>query len=322
MLPEPRRILLIKPSALGDIVHALPTLRLLRRRYPKAQIAWLVNPAFADLLRGVSALDEVFLFPRHQWSALPEAVRTLRAFEPDWTIDLQGLLRTGLLTAASGASTRIGFKYAREGAHFAYNRPVAGRGPNRHAVERYLDVAEELGCGRGPVEFDLPHESMELPPAPYAVLVPGTNWPTKRWPIAHFAELAERLRAERIFTVAAGAPHERGLADQVGADRNLAGATTLRQMVSLLAGAALAVTNDSGPMHLAAALGTPLLAPFGPTDPRLTGPYGRLEDVVRRPLPCSPCLRRHCVHQTCLQQVPASALIPLATSRLRRRVGP
>ncbi|MEM6312779.1 MAG: glycosyltransferase family 9 protein, partial [Planctomycetota bacterium] len=229
-----------------------------------------------------------------------------------------GLIRTGLLTLGSGASRRIGFGYARELAALAYSQRVGGRQDGRHAVERYLDVAEQLDCGRGPVEFVLPDAPLDLPPTPYAVLIPGTNWATKRWPVEQFADLGKRLRCQGLTVVASGSPDERPLADAVGADVNLAGQTSIKQLVTLLRNAAVAVTNDSGPMHIAAAVGTPLLAAFGPTDPRRTGPFARNDDVVRLPLPCAPCLSRTCVHQTCLQTLRADRVLPLVQARIRR----
>ncbi|MEM9754135.1 MAG: lipopolysaccharide heptosyltransferase II [Planctomycetota bacterium] len=316
-MPSPRRILLIKPSALGDIVHALPVLRLLRRRYPEAKIAWLVNPSFANLLDGHPDLDELILFRRKSIGTIPALVRELRRFRPDVTIDLQGLIRTGLLALGSGANRRIGFGYARELAGLTYSQRIGGRQDERHAVERYLDVAEYLDCGRRPVEFVLPGESLDLPTKPYAVLIPGTNWATKRWPVEQFAKLAGQLRERGLMIVSSGSPNERPLADAVGADVNLAGQTSIKQLVTLLRHAAIAVTNDSGPMHIAAAVDTPLLAAFGPTDPRRTGPFARLDDVVRLTLPCAPCLSRSCVHQTCLQTLPAERLLPLVQMRIR-----
>ncbi|MEM8873013.1 MAG: lipopolysaccharide heptosyltransferase II [Planctomycetota bacterium] len=316
-MPEPRRILMIKPSALGDIVHALPVLRLLRKRYPEATIAWLVNPAFADLLDGHPDLDRIILFRRKRIGATPALIRELRQFKPDVTIDLQGLIRTGFLALSSGAHRRIGFGYARELAGLAYSQRVGGRQDSRHAVERYLDVAEQLDCGRGPVEFVLPEAPLDLPTRPYAVLIPGTNWATKRWPVEQFAVLADQLRERGLTIVASGSPGERPLADAVRADINLAGETSIKQLVTLLRHAVVAVTNDSGPMHIAAAVDTPLLAAFGPTDPRRTGPFARLDDVVRLTLPCAPCLSRNCVHQTCLQTLSAERVLPMVQMRIR-----
>ncbi|MEL7239557.1 MAG: glycosyltransferase family 9 protein [Planctomycetota bacterium] len=180
----------------------------------------------------------------------------------------------------------------------------------RHAVERNLDFAEALGCGRGPVEFDLTTTPQDehavellvepLMDEPFAVLMPGTNWATKRWPAERFAMLAHRLASEcGLRVVVAGADDAREAAEQIDG-LNLVGRTRIRQLVSLLRRASLVVSNDSGPMHLAAALGRPLVAPFGPTSAVRTGPFGRQTGVVRLDIVCSPCFKRNCVHQTCM----------------------
>jgi heptosyltransferase-1 len=196
--------------------------------------------------------------------------------------------------------------------------------PEQHAIERYLSVVEALGLPRGPVEFVFPtsgvdrdHVEQFLPRGRrYAVVLPGTNWETKRWPVGHFAALIRPLHERHgLTTVLAGSPDEVELCERVYRDAvtshrdprlvppvvNMAGKTTLRQLVALLRGAELVVANDSGPMHIAAALGKPLVSLFGPTNPVRTGPYGRLDTVLRLDIPCSPCYSRSCSHQSCLK---------------------
>ncbi|MDB5328432.1 MAG: family glycosyltransferase, partial [Phycisphaerales bacterium] len=161
---EPKRILIIKPSALGDIVHTLPVLKLLRTRWPTAHIEWLVVPAFASLLEDHPLLNGVVRFDRKHFATswrnparaagLANFAWQLRQKKFDLVLDLQGLFRSGWLARQTGASTRVGFSYAREFAPLAYTHRVPQPTPERHAVERYLDIAEALGCGRGPVEFE------------------------------------------------------------------------------------------------------------------------------------------------------------------------
>ena len=317
---EPQRILIIKPSALGDIVHALPVLKLLRTRFPDAVIDWLVVPAFASLLDGHPLLNDVIRFDRkalagwwknwEQAKSLFAFARDLRRRQYDLVIDLQGLLRSGWMTWQTRAATRVGFGYAREFAPLAYTHRVPQPTPERHAVERYLDTAEALGCGRGPVEFDFAVADADRAAARqlvggserYAVLLPGTNWPTKRWPVEHFAALVRPLREERGLDVfVAGAADVAGL--ELPGAASVAGRTSLKQLVALLEGASVVVANDSGPMHIAAALGVPLVTPFGPTNPVRTGPYGRMETVIQLDLVCRPCYSRTCSHQSCMKWV-------------------
>lgn len=334
LITPPGRVLIIKPSAVGDVVHALPILNILRTRWPQSHIAWLVTPACAGLLEGHPQLDEVIPFERkrfgHGWRNPRAAAelyvfqKELRARKFDLVIDLQGLFRSAWLARKSGAPTRVGFANAREMAWMFYTHRVKVGTAEQHAIERYLTVLEAMGLPRGPVEFVFPTSGVDrdyieqLVPREkrYAVLIPGTNWATKRWPTGHFAGLIRPLYERYgLTTVLAGSPGEVELCEQVYKNAvavnrdaralppviNLAGKTTLRQLVALLRDADLVVANDSGPMHIAAALGRPLVTLFGPTNPVRTGPYGRQETVLRLDLPCSPCYSRSCSHQSCLK---------------------
>lgn len=333
---EPQRLLLIKPSALGDIVHALPVLALLRERFPGTRIDWLVNPAFAGMLEGHPHLDEVVHFERKRlaraWRerdglrGLWQLARSLHDRRYDLVIDLQGLLRSGWLAWQTGAATRVGFASAREFAPLCYTHRVAARAGERHAIERYLDVAAALGCNREPVRFEFGVTDADRAAVdrlldrgrPYAVLLPGTNWPTKRWPAERFARLVEPLRDRfGLLSVLAGGADAAALAPAFSDVVDVTNRTTLRQLVALLERAALVVSNDSGPMHIAAALGVPMVALFGPTNPRRTGPYRRLDAVVRLDLECSPCFSRRCCHRSCLRGLSTEVVLDHVARVLR-----
>ncbi len=327
----PRRVLIVKPSAIGDVVHALPVLNLIRRRWPAAHVSWLVTPACAGLLDGHPQLDEVVRFDRrrfgHAWRS-PAAAAALAAFHADLrrrdfdlVVDLQGLFRSGWLGWSTGAAVRVGTSTDREfgWAFDTHVAPVGGR--NRHAVDRYLAVAEFLGLGTGPVEFVFPTDAVDraavaplLPAGPFAVFLPASNWATKRWPDARFAELVGPLRDRfGLASVVAGGPD----AGDIPGTTTVAGRTTLRQLVAVLERASLVVAGDTGPMHVAAALGRPLVTVFGPTDPARTGPYRRMDSVVRLDVPCAPCLSRRCVHQTCLRGLGVGPVLEVAARQLR-----
>lgn len=297
----------------------MPILPLLRARFPKSHITWLVSPSWLSLIEKHPALDATLVFDRHGLLNIRESengvcrfvelARDLGEAHFDLVIDLQGLLRSGLIAWATHAPVRIGFGYAREGAWLGYTHHVATPHPERHAVERYLDVAEALGCGRGPVTFDFGLQQSDRDSVAallgktnkFAVLLPGTNWETKRWPAKHFATLSERIRRELgLKVVVAGAKDAIPLAEQIPHDLNLAAKTSLPQLVALLERASLVIANDSGPMHIAAALNRPLVTVFGPTNPVRTGPYDRLNTVVRLDIACSPCYSRKCSHTSCM----------------------
>ncbi|MBK8271183.1 MAG: glycosyltransferase family 9 protein [Planctomycetes bacterium] len=356
------RILIIKPSSPGDIIHALPILRKLRERYPKAHLAWLVATPFVNLIDADPALEEVIPFDRKRFAQIGRSigvttefiryVKSLRARRFDLVIDLQGLIRSGFMSWFSGARERIGFRDAREGAWIFYNRRIGRLPADMHAADKLLALGGMLGLSEAKPDFrvavtqeDRAHADGLLVEAgigkgqPFAVLVPGTRWETKRWPAERYGELARVLMerhgmpsvlvgAEADFAdgeLAVGAsrvtPRSRksesfvALAstsdantsshsspspqpspfegEGVGAAaRNLCGKTTFRQLAALIDRAAVVVTADSAPMHIAAAHGRPLVALFGPTNPVRTGPYGRLDDVLRLPLECSPCYFR------------------------------
>ncbi|HSV14793.1 MAG TPA: lipopolysaccharide heptosyltransferase II [Tepidisphaeraceae bacterium] len=331
----PQRVLIIKPSAIGDVVHALPVLNLLRRRWPDAHISWLVTPACAGLLDGHPQINEVILFDRKRYGRSwrsPSALRDLSSFNRslksqkfDLVIDLQGLFRSGWLTWRTHAPVRVGSTSAREFSWVFCTHLAQADMNGQHAIDRYLNVAEFLGLGRGPVEFVFPTDDRDrqyiktlLPPGEkFAVLLPATNWPTKQWPIERFAAMTEPLREKYGFTsVLAGGPDAVPLAASLPGAINLAGKTNLRQLVALLERASLVIANDTGPMHIAAALGRPLVTMFGPTSPVRTGPYQQMDSVVRLDIPCSPCFSRRCSHQSCLRWLEADPVLRLAEEQL------
>jgi lipopolysaccharide heptosyltransferase I len=326
-MDEVSRILVVKPSSLGDVVNALPFLISLRRRYPDRHIAWLVEEEAAGVLLGHPLLDHVVVSGRRRWgkevsapmrwpSALRETwalVSELRAGRYDLAVDLQGLLKSAVMLAVTGARVRVGFANAREGSRWVLTHQV--RLPSRpmHAVDRYLEVASFLGANPVSKAFVLPCEPEDemradallveagIGPGDRVVaLNPQARWPTKLWGEDRFARLGDILARRcgaRIFII--GSPSDLPLANRVAARMKAipfvaAGRTDLRLLIALLKRVDLLVTLDSGPMHLGAALGIPLVALFGPTDPRLTGPYQGDGVVLREPLPCSPCLKRRC----------------------------
>ena len=257
-LPNPpQRVLIIKPSAIGDVVHTLPVLKLIRQRWPASRISWLLTPGCAGLLHGHPLLDEVILFdrrrygrswhdPRSLWG-LTTFQRDLRRRRFDLVIDLQGLFRSGWLSFITRAPVQVGFSNARELAPLFYTHRVDPGSTEQHAIDRYLTLAEALGCARGPVEFDFAVTSKNREDVAallgdvgrYAVLLPGSNWATKRWPVERYAEPAEPLR-ERfgLEVVIAGGPDDVWLGEMIEDVVDLTGKTSLPQLVALLSAAA------------------------------------------------------------------------------------
>jgi lipopolysaccharide heptosyltransferase II len=245
----------------------------------------------------------------------------LRDLQVDLVIDLQGLFRSGWMTWQTRAPVRVGFANAREMAWAFYTHRVPIESREVHATERYLKVLAALGVPTSPIVYpfavddrDRAHVEQFLPAGTkYAVLLPGTNWATKRWPVDKFARLVAPLKQRfGLEVVVAGGPEVQELAVRIPEAQNLVGRTSLRQLVALLERADLVIANDSGPMHIAAALGRPLVTMFGPTNPVRTGPYRRDETVLRLDIPCSPCYSRRCSHQSCLQWLEIEPVLELA----------
>ncbi|HVX85087.1 MAG TPA: lipopolysaccharide heptosyltransferase II [Phycisphaerae bacterium] len=323
------RILIIKPSSLGDVVTALPLVGDLRRARPGVEIDWFLHPGLRGVVEGHEGVSGIVEFDRKKlgaWWWRPTAfaglvglIRKLRRRRYDVVIDAQGLLRSAIFTRLTGAPVRVGFADAREGAPVAYTHKVwlPEGGKKMLAVERMRALGKPLGTDVGvPAEFGVPVAALTGEAAQvaalggYVVMIPGARWDTKRWPVERFAEVARRLVGQGEGLVLMGSAGEKGLCDQieeaVGAGSrvvNLAGETGVREMVAVIARARLVIGNDSGPLHVATALGVRVVGLYGPTDPAFVGPYGQMENVIRHEVPCFPCRNKTCGHHSCMQGV-------------------
>jgi lipopolysaccharide heptosyltransferase I len=316
-----QKILIVKPSSFGDIVHSLPFLNAVKERFPGAEIHWVIAKGLEDLLTGHPMVNKIWVIHKDMWKKLSHIrssfqeirvlLRGIKKEKYDIVVDLQGLLRSGIITRATGSRIRIGFKEAREGSRFFYTYKVAG-GKNIHAVNRYLKIAAFLGCDTTEVcfpfplsfnsEFRTPNSELD---GDYAVIAPGARWKTKRWPSVKFGELASLLP---LKTVVIGGKGEKGIADEVvkhskGKSISLAGKTDIKGLIEVIRGACFMISNDSGPMHIAAALGIPVFAIFGPTDPNRTGPYGKGHTIIRSDISCSPCFKKKCDDMGCMKDL-------------------
>jgi lipopolysaccharide heptosyltransferase II len=310
------KILILKPSSLGDVIQTLPVLRLLKLHFPTSEIFWWLDSALAPLLEGDPDLAGIVRFERRRWGKpqhWPEMLRSLRSLRAqkfDLVIDLQCLLRSGAFAWLANGKFLVGLDEVREGARGFYDLAAPRKNFYTHAVDWYLSVLPPLGVpihknfnwlpGRPEISAAV-KSKWKTGGAKWIAIQPGARWENKRWPVDYFSELV-RLLARKFpdthFAIL-GSDDDKPLGEiisRAAPERclNLCGATSLPEMIEWVRLCDLMVTNDTGPMHVAAALGKPLVALFGPTEPRRTGPYDQLENVLRIELPCSPCLKSFC----------------------------
>lgn len=313
-----KNILIVKLSAIGDVIHALPVAHALKECYPKARITWVVEKPAYDLLTNNPAIDEIIVFDKPQFKSFsgfishaPQLIRRLREEKFDVALDLQGLFKSSMISFFSGAKTRLVYENTREGSQFVSKR-IVGVHSKGHVIERCLDVARSLGCKVDKPVFTVvvPKEQQVLTKRiaaqagldiemPYVVLALGANWPNKIWPYEHFAALSDRLYDVNYIPVMIGGPGEQIVAEQILTltkipPINLTGKTTLKQLAYLIKHAGAFVGGDTGPMHLSAALGTPTVALMGPTDIVRNGPYGQGNLPIVVPHDCAGCWQRTC----------------------------
>lgn len=324
---RPERVCLIKPSSLGDIVHALPVLSSLRALWPEARISWVVNRGFESLLQGHPDLDEVIPFDRRRIrpsvggiAELASFVRELRSRRFDAAIDLQGLFRSAAICLATGAGIRVGASTAREGAPFFYtHRVLSPTVDEGHAVDRLLKLAAAFGADVSRPRFTLPlslqdrrwaREILDRCARPRLALNLGARWLTKRWPPEHFAAIARRAFQERSTSlVVVGAAEDEPIVESFRKSLgpipflDLHGMTTLPRLAAVFAEVDAVVSNDTGPLHLAAAAGPFTIGVYTCTKPELTGPYGPNAVSVASRVACAGSCVTKCGHRICMTEL-------------------
>lgn len=298
-------ILIIKPSSLGDIVHCLGVIPSIRKAWPAARISWLVRPEFAALFDCIDGVDQRIPFDRKTlgrwfqpagWQALANLIATLRSQHFDLVLDLQGLLRSALLAFVSGCPTRAGFANAREGARWFYTIQVPIPPSMLHMTDRCRALLNAMGitnfqplCPLHPPRdaTDQARQLLAQCQAPeFVVFVLGAAVPSKRWPIERFAQIAQKIyRQYHLPAVIVGTAADKPSADEFAKASgtptiDLCGKTTLPQLIAILAGARLVVSNDTGPGHLAAYLGIPTVMIFGPTNPAWVAPINQRDGIA------------------------------------------
>ena len=334
-MEKPNSILIVKLSAIGDVVHSLPLLEVLRENFSHARIDWLVEEEASQMIYGHPAIDRVIVSRRKSWQRrilrggerklvfheIREFLKEVRSFKYDLVLDVHGLFKSGILTGLSKGKRKLGMSGGTEGAWLFLKERSVPVNYDQHAIERYLKLAEYLQCNlipwKGSISIFEPDKRLinqifnndGLWKRPLIAINPMARWETKLWAPERFAALADRLMhdlgCEVVFT---GSKHDRGIIDKMSSlmkhkPLNLAGRTSLKELAYLYTKCAALVTTDTGPMHVAAAMSCKVVAVFGPTAPWRTGPYGNGHKVIRAGIECSPCFLKKCDHMTCMKQV-------------------
>ncbi len=305
---NPKKILIIKPSAWGDIVHTLPFLATVSKRYPNAEIHWVVAKGLHTFLENHPLITKIWVMDKDGWrdfGRLRQSITEMNTFRKglknerfDLSIDLSGLLRSGLITLAAGAEYRLGFSDSDEGSPFFYTHKIEG-GQHIHAIDRYLKLAQFIDCDITEIRYpfaelpDISKLTASLPEV-FCIMAPSAGKVANQWPAKRFGELAAKLP---VPTLVIGGPADKQICQEVvresgGKAINMAGKTNLKELVPLINKCCYFICNDTGPMHIAAALNIPVFALFGPANPIRTGPYGDIHTIIRKELECSPCYAR------------------------------
>lgn len=341
ILQEFRRILIIRLSGIGDVVHTLPLLGALRKRYPHAYIAWLVQRKAEGILTGHPYLDEVITFDRERWICrLWPLIKRLRNRRFDLVVDAHGQFRSGLFAYMTGAKTRLGFD-AKDGKEFNslfINFKAPPFPEYWHSVERYLGLAGVLGAQIEEREFLI---QIGEPEKEYVerflkeeginkgefiiALNPGSSWKSKIWPSKNYARLADILiRKFKCKALLLWGPGEEGLIESISSAMEekpiIAPRTDLKELAFLISRCTLFIGSDSAPLHIASSFPVPSIGLYGPTDPRRNGPYGPENVAVKKDLSVLPCRRkgcRKCKAQDCMELITVEEVVEQVENKMK-----
>jgi lipopolysaccharide heptosyltransferase I len=330
------KFLIVRLGSLGDIIHAVPVAAALRRAFPQASIDWLVDMRHREFVELVPVVNRRIVVNTSSATSLSSALGDLRRARYDVALDLQGLLKSGVLARLSGASRVIGFPadlLREKAARFFYTETAGDTAP--HVIDKNLSMLKAVGVRMPDVEFPLDDRSRGVAAEArlrlgiadgqaFAVLNPGAAWPNKRWPPVYFAEVSRALaKRHGLRSLVLWGPGEEQIANAVvAASDNTAAvspATSVADLISLMKAAALMISGDTGPIHIAGAVGTPLVGIFGPTDPQRNGPWTEEDLVVSRYRACACHYQRQCrISGWCLLDISPREVMDLVDRRLLR----
>lgn len=337
-----KNILIIKMSSLGDVIHAIPAVVALRELYTTARITWIVEPGFAGLIPLGSIVDEIIFFEKSQLKSqgclgklkfLRALRQKLHSHKFDLVIDFQGLFKSSLVALLSGCNNRIGYCEMREGS-FLVTKSIVGENSQAHVIERYLDVTRYLGSTVQQGKFVLPDLTIEEQwlqkslqvknfQRQYVVFAPGTSWLTKEWPIEHYINLAKNLISDGYAIIIVGGKNDidkgQAIAEKLPQEfvLDLTGVTSLKELAMVIKNSLIYISGDTGPLHIAVATGAKIIALYGPTKPKRTGPYGDNAIVLQADIPCQYCLKKTCDDIKCMREITVDKVYQIAYDTIK-----
>ena len=331
---EKVNILIVKLSAIGDVIHTLPSLSALRKLYPEANITWVVEEDSSDIIKDHPYLNRVIVSHRKRWMAdlkrprrairtireIKAFIRTLKGRSYDLVIDFHGLFKSSLIVLLSGGKRKLGYDSMQELIGLFLNDKIY-EDMGKHAVDRYLDFLRYLGADVDNAEFLIPVQEENRNRVKnlltinnidrkerFVAVNPVAFWETKLWEDDKFARLCDRITKDLKAKIILTGNRSDGMIEHIQSlmsnpSVNLGGQTTLRDLAHLYKLSSVVITTDSGPMHIATAMGIPVVVLFGPTDPLRTGPYGGGHVVIRKEMSCSPCFLKKCSSRKCMEEI-------------------
>lgn len=343
------KILIVKMSAIGDVIHTLPAVNALREHFPNARITWLVEEAASGIVECHQAVDRVLISRRERWikglwgplclQSMKDAlcfVKELRDTAYDIVIDFQGLMKSAVMVGLCRGTRKIGYNKTREISYIVLDQRIPPYDMEKHAVLRYLNLVKHLKVDTRQIDFKIPFGEKEKSHVRsmlrqrgwdrqcVVAINPVAKWKTKLWDAGNFSRLSEML-IEHLgcFVVFTGSKTDKKETTKIipklyNECADFSGETDLKQLGALYDMSKCVVSTDTGPMHLAAAVGTPVVALFGPTAPWRTGPFGHGHVVLRADLACSPCFRRKCDSVVCMKHISVEQVFD-AVGRIMKR---
>ena len=329
------RILVVRLSSIGDVIHTTPMVASLIEA--GHEIAWAVEPPASPLVATIKGLSQTFVLPKasaYDWNDRFRLARTLRDFNPEVAIDAQGLWKSAFWTWLSGAPRRIGWMadHRREASSSVMlTETVECLPEDVHVIDQHHALLVGLGIddrGTRDFPFVLPEDAVAMATAyresagnPLALISPGGGWENKLYPPESWGEVAQGLAAMQLAPVVLWGPGEEALADAVvqasGGTAKRAPETSVLELAALARQSRLFLGADTGPLHIAGAMGAPLVAVFGPTDPARNGPWSADDEVVRKVPACAPCHKRSCdTHHDIMRKIPPTAVVEAAARRI------